>query len=164
MTYNTIIRHIFRNTDLSMLYIHSRVRDWINNTQKREMPAVAWMKWRDYSKRLKRGALGGDTLICKQLFWVASFVAWVRTVKSHTARVTSKAKRNVTWVETGVKVVAYGDGIWTFTAPHSLTVLTQKMIVALWRFFLQLTVVNCVTKHSPFFCKRNNSWDDCFLP
>lgn len=68
MTNNTIRRQIFRNTYISMSYIHSRVRHSFNNTYKQEPSPVTSTKLWDYIKSLKCDIFHSDVLICEQLF------------------------------------------------------------------------------------------------
>lgn len=64
MTNNTLIRQIFRNTDLIMLYIYNRVRHRFNHTtQQQPNDDIA-----DHIQCLKHNIFDGDILICKQLF------------------------------------------------------------------------------------------------
>lgn len=67
MTNNTIIRQLFRNTYISVLYI-SRVRHRFNNTYKQEISPVTSTELGDYIKSLKCDIFHSDILICEQLF------------------------------------------------------------------------------------------------
>lgn len=99
MTNNTIRRQIFRNTYISMSYIHSRVRHINKNLH----------QWHRQNYEIISKV--SNVIFSIVTYWsVSSYflciiclgkTKWVRTLKSHTTLVTSNM--NIMWEEQGIK-------------------------------------------------------------